>query len=96
MLGLKELRGKVRRASSLTDEEISKMRWEQIQPLVDFEYNLLQIRKDKEKVIKATNLYQHYLELSEGNAKIAKRFFMESGFGAYWEDVCEELENRRE
>ena len=72
-------------------EEISKMRWEQIQPFVDFEYALLKIREDRERIIKATQLYQHYLELSEGNHNIAKRFFMESEFCAYLEDVIEEL-----
>ena len=39
-----ELKGKVKRAKDLTDEEIDKMRWEHIQPLVDFEYALLKIR----------------------------------------------------
>lgn len=87
-----ELRGRVKRAKDLTDEEINNMKWERIQPLVDFEYALLRIREEKEKIIKAVQLYQHYLELSEGNSKIAKRFFMESAFCTYWEDVCEELE----
>ena len=86
-----QLRGRVKRAKDLTDEEINSMRWEQIQPFVDFEYALLKIREEKEKIIKAVQLYQHYLELSEGNSKIAKRFFMESDFCAYWDDVCEEL-----
>lgn len=86
-----ELKGRVKRAKDLTDEEISRMKWEQIQPFVDFEYALLKIREEKGKIIKAVQLYQHYLELSEGNFKIAKRFFMESDFCAYWEDVCEKL-----
>ncbi len=86
-----ELKGKVKRAKDLTNEEIDKMRWEHIQPLVDFEYALLKIREDKKMSIKSVQLYQHYLDLSEGNSSIAKRFFMESDFCAYWEDVCEEL-----
>ena len=86
-----ELKGRVKRAKDLTDEEISRMKWEQIQPFVDFEYALLKIREEKGKIIKAVQTYQHYLDLSEGHSNIAKRFFMESDFCAYWEDVCEEL-----
>lgn len=78
--------------SSMTNEEIEALSFERLNFLMKYESALNDLRKEKEKIRTAKGYFQHCLKLSDANPDIAKRFFMESIYALYADEVFSETE----
>lgn len=80
--------------SSMGKEEIEALSFERLNFLIKYESAINDLRKENERIRASKEYFKHCLELSEGSFDIAKRFFMESKYSLYADEVFSETEEQ--
>lgn len=80
--------------SSMSNEEIEALSFERLNFLIKYESALNDLRKEKDKIRASKKYFQHCLELADGDFDIAKRFFMETKYSQYADEVFSETEEK--